>query len=100
MWFIYEAEHSRPDLELRLDDYKVSGGSIACSRDGTTFAFTIEPLSRVTMAALGDAAERQARICVYCCREPLLLDLVTLEREEPQRARIVGHIVAGAARAS
>jgi len=94
-----EASDVRPQLELSLDDYKVTGGSIGYGRGGTTFAFTVGPLSDSTVAVLDSVAQAQGRICVYCCREPLLLDLVALERKEPSRVRIVGRIAAGAATA-
>ena len=92
-----EGRSSEPQLELNLDDYTVNGGSIACSRDATTFAFTIGPLSSATMAALAAAADKQARICVYCCRQPVLFDLDTLERKEARRVRLVGRFVRRAA---
>ena len=94
-----EASDVRPQLELKLDEYKVTGGSIGYGRGGTTFAFTVGPLSASTVAVLDSVAEAHGRICVYCCRQPLLLDLVALERKEPSRVRIVGRMVAGASAA-
>jgi hypothetical protein len=81
-------------LGLSLDDYAVSGGSIGHSLSGTTFTVTIGPISDATVAALDEVVRKQGRICLYCCREPLLFDLVTVERKEPLKARIVGRIFA------
>jgi hypothetical protein len=88
-----EAGSVSPGVELSLDDHKVTNGSIGCSRDGTTFAFTIGPLSDATMAALESAAELQGQVCLYCCREPMLINLVDLTRQGPRIVRIVGRVV-------
>ena len=65
-----EASDVRPQLELRFDEYKVTGGSIGYGRGGTTFAFTVGPLSDSTVAVLDSVAQKHGRICVYCCRQP------------------------------
>ncbi len=82
-------------VELSLADYKTYGASIDCGRDGTTFAFTIGPISDAIAAALEGVAQAHKRICLYCCGEPLLLDLVAVERKETRQVRIVGRIVGG-----
>ena len=84
---------SMPQFALSLDDYKVNGGTIGLSREGTSFAFTIGSLPDAAVAALEDAAQKHERIRLYCCREPLLFDLVTLERTELTKVRIVGRII-------
>jgi hypothetical protein len=78
-----------------LDDCKVHGGSIGCSQDGVTLALTIWLAADAAVAALEDLAQKHGRICLHGCREPLLLDLVTLERKEPRKIRIVARIVGG-----
>jgi hypothetical protein len=90
-----EGSSGRPQIELSLDDYKVNGGTIGHSRDGTSFAFTIGPLPDDALAALEVAAQEQARICLYCCRAPLSFELVALERKGPRKVRIAGRIVGG-----
>ena len=90
------ASHVRPQLELSLDDYKVNDGSIGGGRDGTTFAFTLGPVSDVTVAALNDVAQKRGTICLYCCRQPLFFDPVAVERKDLRKVRIVGRIVGGA----
>jgi hypothetical protein len=88
-----EGRHGR--LELNLADYNVNGASIGCGRDGTKFAFTIGPISDTTVAALEGMARKHGRICLYSCRQPLLFDLVVVERKERHRVRILGRIVGG-----
>jgi hypothetical protein len=83
-----------PKLELNLADYNVYGASIGCGRDGTTFAFTICAVSDATVTALERAAETRERICLLL-PQPLLLDLVALERKGPHQVRIVGRIAGG-----
>jgi hypothetical protein len=98
MWVLQEAEYVKPELELSLDEHKVSGGSIAHDKAGTTtFAFTIGPLSNATETALEGVAHTHGRICLFCCRQPLVLELLTLERKEARKLRIVGRVVTGAA---
>jgi len=82
-----------PLVELDLADYKTHGASIGCSRDGTTFAFIIEPVSDGIVATLEAVAAANKRIRLYCSGRPLLFDLVGLERRESRKARIVGRIV-------
>lgn len=82
-----------PDVELSLDDHKVTNGSIGCTRDGTTFAFTIGPVSETTLTALEVAAKTHGSVCLYCCREPMLIDLLDLKRQGPRIVRIVGRVV-------
>ena len=80
-------------VELSLAEYQTYGASIGCGRDGTTFAFTIGPISDAIAAALESVAQARKRICLYCCGEPLLLDLVAVERRETRQVRIVGRVV-------
>jgi hypothetical protein len=81
-------------LELKLADYEIHGASVGYNGvDGSRFACTIEPVSDETMVALDRAAETHGTICLLL-PEPLLLELVTLERKGPQRIRIVGRMLA------
>jgi hypothetical protein len=84
--------HVGTQLELTLGDYQVRGASIAHGPRGSTFGCTIGPVSEETLAAL-DGAARDHRTIRLLFPEPLLLDVVELERKEPQRVRIVGRIV-------
>ena len=82
----------RSQLKLSLGDYSVNGASIGHGPGGSQFACTIGPLSDATVADLFSAAETHARICLLL-PEPLLLDVVVLERKEAQRVRIVGRVI-------
>ena len=84
--------HTPSVFELRLGDYSTSGASICCNQDGTQFSFTIGPVTDVTVAALDSAAQRYGMISLYCCGRPLLFDLVSLERKERNKLRIVGRV--------
>ena len=84
-----------PQIKLSLGDYNVNDGSIGCNRDGTRFAFTLWPLPDALVSALEGVAQKHGRICLYCCGQPLLFDLVSLELVEPLKARLVGQIVSG-----
>jgi hypothetical protein len=94
MQLLQEARYARPELELSLGDYNVNGASIGCGPDGTKFAFTIGPISDATVAALERAAQTRDRICLLL-PQPLLLDLVALERKGPDNVWIAGRIVDG-----
>lgn len=82
-----------PKLELRLADYKLSGGSIACEPGMTTFAFTIGPLSDETLAALDRVARSRGTICLRSDRQPMFFDLITIERKDRTKTRLVGRLV-------
>jgi hypothetical protein len=88
---VKEERHIGSQLELKLADYEVRGASMAHGVDGSSFACTIGPVSDETMAALDRAAESHGTICLLF-PQPLLVELVALERREPQRVRIVGRI--------
>jgi hypothetical protein len=83
--------HTPSVFELSLGDYSTSGASI-CNQDGTKFTFTIGPVTDVTVAALDSVAQRHGMISLYCYGRPLLFDLVSLERKEPNKVRIVGRV--------
>jgi hypothetical protein len=86
-------------LELNLADYAVHGASVGYGMEGSRFACTIEPVSAETMLALDRAAASHGTICLLL-PQPLLLELVTLERLGPQRVRIVGRMFEAAKAAS
>ena len=90
----------QPQLELSLADFGTSGGSIGCGPNGTTFTVTIWPLSDGTAAALGDLAQKHGRISLHCGGQPLLFELVELDRKGPGKARIVGRILGGLSHAT
>ena len=98
-WFTFRRMLPKLDtpqvFELNLGDYNTNGASIGSGGNDTTFAFTIWPLPDATVAALDDLAQKHGTIRLYCCRQPLLFDLVAVERKEPLKARIEGRIVGG-----
>ena len=79
-------------LDLNLADCQVLGGSIGCGPHGSTFAFTVEPVSIETLAALDRAIDGHGTLRVLF-PQPLLLELVSLERKGPRGVRIVGRII-------
>jgi hypothetical protein len=91
-----EASYVRPQLELSLDEFRVKDGWIGGGRDGTTFAFTLGPVSDATVAALNDVAQKRGPICLHCGRQPLFFDPVAVKRKDLRSVRIVGRIVGGA----
>jgi len=84
--------HTPSVFELSLGDYSTSDASICCNQDGTKFTFTIGPVTDATVAALDSAAQRYGMISLNCRGTPLLLDLVSLERKEPNKLRIEGRV--------
>jgi hypothetical protein len=95
-------EKERPmgtQLELNLADYAIHGASVGYGVEGSSFSCTIEPVSAETMVALDRAAANHGTICLLL-PQPLLLELVTLERRGPQRVRIVGRMFDAAKAAS
>jgi hypothetical protein len=79
-------------FELSLGDYSTSGASICCNQYGTKFAVTIGPVTGATMTALDAVTQRHGMISLHSYDRPLLLDLVSLERKEPNNVRIVGRM--------
>lgn len=84
-----------PRLQLSLGDYDAYGGFIRNGRTGTTFSFTIGPVSDATVAALSDVAKDRGRIHLHACGAPLLFELMGLERQAERKVRVVGIIVPG-----
>jgi hypothetical protein len=79
-------------LELSLEHYDISGATISCGPEGTKFACTLGPLADEALTALDHAAQSGGLLCLRF-PQPLLLDLLALERKDPRRIRIVGRIV-------
>ena len=86
-----EQRHTGIQLELNLADYEVRGASMGHGVDGSRFACNIGPVSDEAMAALDRVAESHGTICLLL-PEPLMLDLVIVERKDPKRVRIIGRI--------
>lgn len=84
-------------LTLELDLGQVSSASFAPGPDGGTFSCSIGPITDETVAVLDRAAHRHTPVRLIFSGSPLLLDLQTFERKEPQCVRIVGRVVAKSA---
>ena len=61
--------------------------------EGGLFSCAVGPLPDYLMAALDEAARTHAPVRLWVYRQPILLEMVTLERKEPQRVRIIGFFV-------
>jgi hypothetical protein len=86
-----EELHPGTQLELNLADYEVRGASMGHGVDGSRFACNIGPISDDALVALDRVARSHGTICLLLPK-PLLLDLVTVERRDAKRVRIVGRI--------
>jgi hypothetical protein len=78
-------------LQLNLADYDVRGASMGHGVDGSRFACNIGPVSDDAIDALDRVVKSHGTICLLLPK-PLLLDLVTVERRDAKRVRIVGRI--------
>lgn len=88
-----DANPGMPLVELNLANYNADGASISCSGQGTKFSCTIWPVSEATASVLQSAVQQRGTIHLFCYGEPLILELTSLERKEPDRVRFTGGIV-------
>ncbi len=81
-------------FELHFGDCKMGTASFAPTPGSSQglFSCSVGPLSDETIMALERAANAHTPIRLMFS-DPLVLDLVTLERKEPHSVRIVGHVV-------
>jgi len=82
-------------LELDCTAHQVTGQSYmpAPGGAGGLFSCSVGPLPNETLAALDEAARTHAPVCLLFDAKPLILEMVTLERKEAHRVRIVGTVV-------
>jgi len=92
-----EEQESRNQLalELNCDALEVKSASFrpGPGAEGGLFSCSIGSISDETVAALDQAAQRHARVNLLFPDQPILLDLVSLERNAPHVVRIIGHTV-------
>lgn len=93
-----ENEKRRGQLTLELDctAHHASGQSYMPAPNGGAgglFSCSLGPLPNETLAALDEAARTHAPVRLLFDTKPLVLEMVTLERKEAHRVRIVGTVV-------
>jgi hypothetical protein len=82
-------------LELDCTAHQVKNASFSPAPGGGVgglFSCSVGPLSDETLAALDDASRKHAPVCLVFDGQPILLEMVTLERKEAHRVRIVGPV--------
>lgn len=88
--------HGQLTLELDCSAYNAKRLTFAPAPDGGRggkFSCSIGPLSEDTLAALDRAVAEHATVRLLFSGKPLLLDLVSLQRADPQTVTIVGHVL-------
>lgn len=83
-------------LDLDCADYRVQRPTFTPAREGEQseiFSCSIGPLPDDTLAALDRAASAHNPVRLSFNGNPLLLDLVALERKDPRSVRIVGEVL-------
>lgn len=97
-------EERRGQLPLDLDcaNRHVMAASFVPGPDEQpgVFSCVIDALSEETVAVLDRALQEHARVRLLFSDRALLLEYVKLERKDPQSVRIVGQLVAAAAKES
>jgi hypothetical protein len=97
-------EERRGQLPLDLDcaNRHVMAASFVPGPDeqAGVFSCVIGALSDETVAGLDRALQEHSRVRLLFSDRALLLEFVTLERKGPQSVRIVGQLVAAAAKGS
>lgn len=93
-----EPQERRGQLALELDcsAHHVSGQSFMPAPHGGSgglFSCSVGPLPNETLAALDEAARTHAPVRLLFDQKPLMLEMVSLERKEAHRVRIVGTVV-------
>jgi hypothetical protein len=90
-------QKSRAQLPLDLDCtlYEVRGQTFSPAPnggEGGLFSCSVGPLSEETIAVLDAAARTHGPVCLLFNEVSILLRMVTLERKDAQRVRIVGSV--------
>lgn len=82
-------------LELDCTAHHVTGQSFEPTPHGVggLFSCSVGPLPNELLAALDEAARTHAPVRLLFNETPLVLEMVTLERKEAHRVRIVGSVV-------
>ncbi len=91
-------EERRGQLALELDctAHHVSGQSFMPAPNGGVgglFSCSVGPLPNETLAALDEAARAHAPVRLLFNATPLVLEMVSIERKDAHRVRIVGSVV-------
>lgn len=82
-------------LELDCTAYQLGGQSFTPAPNGARgglFSCSLGPLPDETIAALDKAVRAHTPVCLLFDKHPVLLEMVTLERKEARRVRIVGSV--------
>jgi hypothetical protein len=90
-----QQRHGQLALELDCTAYKANRLMFAPAPnggEGGLFSCSLGPLPDDMIAALDEAARTHAPVRLLFDQQPLVLEMVTLERKDPQRVRIVGSV--------
>jgi hypothetical protein len=81
-------------LDLDFSALRVSRGSFSPKpgSKGGLLSFSVEPLTSELVARLDRAAHEHALVRIRFSGDPLLMELLTLERKEAHSVRIVAHV--------
>lgn len=95
-----EKQPSQLAFDLDCSARKVTAASFAPGPEGQggVFSCAIATLAEETVAALDRASREHTPVRLLFDEHSLLLDLVTLERKQAQSVRIIGQVVAAAAK--
>lgn len=88
--------HGQLTLDLDCSAYHVKGPAFAPACAGEQaglFSCSVGPLPDDTLVALDRAASAHNPVRLLFNGNPLLLELVALERKDPQSVKIVGHVL-------
>jgi hypothetical protein len=89
-----QGRHGQLALELDCRDrVKSASFTPGPGGEGGLFSCSIGPVTEETIATLDQAAQTHTLVSLSFSDQPVLLDLVTLERKEPLSIRIVGQLV-------
>jgi hypothetical protein len=88
-----ERQQQRDLFELDCPDSQVRSASFTPDIHGGIFSCSIEAVPAAAVNALDDAARRHVPVRLIFARQPIVLDLLTLERKEPHSVRIVGRVL-------
>jgi hypothetical protein len=86
-------------FDLDCSSRKITAASFAPGPEGQggVFSCAVATLAEETVAALDRASREHIPVRLLFDDHSLLLDLVTLERKQPQSVRIIGQLIVAAA---